>query len=70
MSHKFRNNEPFYSVLFCNFVFSGLRNEFLRFVYAHGVMALISMVAVSYGLFQMPFMLLRSAASSERPIKC
>ncbi|XP_074623460.1 protein white-like isoform X3 [Acropora palmata] len=27
----------------------GLRDEFLRFVYAYGIMALVSMVAVSYG---------------------
>ena len=67
--HKFKNNQTFYSALFCNFVFSGLRDEFLRFVYAYGIMALVSMVAVSYGLFQtelfqMPCLLLCSGAPS------
>ena len=33
-----------------NFVFSGLRDQFLRFLYAYGILALVSMVAVSYGL--------------------
>lgn len=30
--------------------FSGLRNNVLRFFYAYGILALVSMVAVSYGL--------------------
>ena len=35
------------------FFFSGLRQQILRFLYAYGILALISMVAVSYGLWSL-----------------
>ena len=48
------------SITFCNcslfgfdFFFSGLRQQILRFLYAYGILALISMVAVSYGLWSL-----------------
>ena len=32
-------------------IFSGLRDNVLRFIYAYGILALVSVVAVSYGMF-------------------
>lgn len=38
-------------VFFFYLIFSGLRDNVLRFIYAYGILALVSVVAVSYGMF-------------------
>ena len=35
----------------CYSHFSGLRSDALRFFYAYGILTLVSMAAVSYGLY-------------------
>lgn len=39
------------SKVFFYLIFSGLRDNVLRFLYAYGILALVSVVAVSYGMF-------------------